>query len=107
MQSYDEQSIANCCKEGALPKELSQRQKDRADLKPLEPAPPNNPLAEEVIQRVAAPYAFARFTGIPAALSVTGSLQNAGSLDRPQQTRSAILSLPTFVSNATVPTENG
>jgi ATP-dependent helicase/nuclease subunit A len=50
---------------------MDQWQRDRAELKPLQPPAPTDSAAQEVIQRLSVPYAFEPFTRIAAAVAVT------------------------------------
>ncbi len=57
--------------EGVRPPDLSASQAARADLLPIDPAPPPSPAAAAVIDRLGTAYPFESLSKIPAANSVT------------------------------------
>ncbi len=70
---------------------LNPWQRDRASLKPLDPAPPLDPAAQAIIDRMIRPYAYEPFTQLPAAIAATS--QKADRAQSPADGQPALFSL--------------
>lgn len=77
------EEIADVAQAATARKELSPRQAARAALRPLDPPPPENPVASKVIERLGYRYPHEPFAKLRAAIPVTewARLQKAAAVD--------------------------